>query len=128
MAAWMAACFSSSVPPRESIACFSKAWAAALSAKPLPTAVSISASFASRLAAWDFTASSTAASFSSAVPLSEARACCSSSCCDWLSAKPLLTAASISASLVSRLVVWDFTASSMAASFSSMLPVSEATA
>ena len=55
-------------------------------------------------------------------------ACCSSACCAWLSAKPLLTAASTNASFVSRLVVWAFTAASTTASFSSMVPLNEATA
>ena len=85
-------------------------------------------SFVEKLISCAFTADSIVASFSSSVPASEEMACCSRANCAWVSAKPLFTAASMSASFVSRLDVWDLTAAEMASSFSSSVPLIEATA
>ena len=124
----MAAIFSPSVSPSESIASCSSSCAVVTSANPLCTAPSIRPSFAVSEVVWLPMASSIAESLSSIEPPSDSRAVRKRSCWAWPSANPAATAASISDSFVSRLVVCAFSAASMAASFSDIEPLSEDTA
>ena len=122
MACSIFASFSASVPCSDSTAFWISSRCSFASAMPVSTAVSIASSFVSRLLVWLSIASCRAASFSSTVPCSDSMASFSRPSCSFWSAKPSLTAVSTKASLAPRSVVWSFTAVSMAANFSSIVP------